>query len=161
MPDQWERHSRSRREWDSGSASRKQQRQAAANDDPVRDHSPGKKDKNACKANHWKPHVITYKYFTNSWYLRSHVRCEWTTVWRDGQYVPVWFCGHNAECVLCGKRLGKPTVCPTRTRDDIEPPLWIVEQAKDETVKSDARRARWSPRRVVKGPSHYRKPKAQ
>ena len=102
MPNQWERHGRTNEYWDTKPA-RSQQREAAAHDDPVRDRTPGKKDKNACKANHWKPHIIGYKYFTTSWYLRSHVRCEWTTVYRKGQYVPVWFCGHNAQCILCGK----------------------------------------------------------
>jgi hypothetical protein len=62
---------------------------------------------------------------------------------------------------MCGKRLEKPSICPTRTRDDIEPPAWVVAEAQEKTQEYLARRARWGPRRIIKGPSHYRKPKAR
>jgi hypothetical protein len=164
MPDQWERHGKANKwgydDWDS-IPSRSQQRQAAANDDPVRDRVPGKKNKDACKANHWGPHTPNYVFFRNPWRTRAMTNCGWSTVYRNGQFTPTWYCGHSGRCTACGKRLWKPPVCPTRTRDDIEPPVWIVEQAKEETREYLARRAKWMPRRVIKGPSHYRKPKAR
>lgn len=159
MPDQWERHGKnSYYEWD-GSPSRKQQRMAAAHDDPVKDKTPGKKDKDKCKANHWGPHAPSYVFKDYTWSRRTG--CGWGTVFRNGQFVPSWYCGHTGRCVLCGKRLDKPAVCPTRTRDDIEPPLWVVEEARELTQGYLARRAKWGPRRIIKGPSHYRKPKAR
>lgn len=158
MPDQWERHGRTNEYWDT-TPSRKQQRMAAANDDPVKDKFPGKKDKDKCKGNHWGPHVLRYTFEDYLWWKRTS--CGWTANFQRGQYVPVWYCGHYGRCVTCGKRLGKPAVCPTRTRNDIEPPPWVIEEAQQKTAEYQARRARWSPRKVIKGPTHYRKPKAK
>lgn len=159
MPDQWTRYGKRyySEGWESG-PSRRQQRNAAANDDPVRDRMPGKKNKDACKANHWGPHVPNYVFERMPWVNRTN--CGWGVAFSHGQYVPSWWCGHTGRCVLCGKRLPTPPVCPTRTRDDIAPPPSAVEKAQKKTAEYQARRARWMPRRI-KGPSHYRKPKAK
>lgn len=159
MPDQWERHGRTNEYWDT-TPSRKQQRMAAANDDPVKDKFPGKKDKDKCKGNHWGPHVPSYT-FQYPWYTRKMTSCGWTTHFYRGQYVPYWYCGHSGKCLTCGKRLPKLPVCPDRNRADIEPPLWVVEEAQEKTQEYLARRAKWRPRKMIKGPTHYRKPKAK
>lgn len=159
MPDQWERHGRSNEYWDTV-PSRRQQRLAAANDDPVKDKTPGKKDKNACKANHWGPHVPSWTFDNFPW--RDRTNCGWGTIWSKGDvFIPYWWCGHSGRCKLCGKRLPHPSTCPTRTRNDMEPPQWVVEEAQTKTREYQARRIKWRPRKIIKGPSHYRKPKAR
>lgn len=160
MPDQWEHYGKRyyAEGWESG-PSRRQQRNQAANDDPVRDRTPGKKDKSKCKANHWGPHSPSY-IFNNFWH-RDMTSCGWGTLFRHGQFVPSWWCGHSGRCVKCGKRLPAPAVCPKRDFDNLEPPAWVVEEAKVKTQEYLARRAKWSPRRVIRGPSHYRKPKTR
>lgn len=149
MPDQWERHGKTD-EWGYRQPSRSQQRDAAAHDDPTRNKPKSHRDPALCKHNHWQPHrrVMTYS--------RWRGQCGWKKLWRRAEYVPYFACGHHWQCQDCGKHLGYVAAkdCP----------LWHPEPAglKEECDKLTADKPNFGRYRptYIKGPSHYRKPKA-
>lgn len=158
MPDQWERHSKSRWEWGTP-GSRKQERQQAAHDDPLHPKVPGKKDPNRCKGNQGDPHVPALIYMP---YGFHKVRgCGWDIRWssKDNAYKPSYYCYHVEICVKCGKRFDKyshqpPSDCPEYT--PVIPERMVI--AAEEATKKRAALLR-RPRKVIKGPTHYRKKK--
>lgn len=156
MPDPFERHSKSRWEWGTA-APRSQQRAAAADDDPLKERVPGKKDKNACKAAHGGPHVPVLM-------LDGNTECCWDPMWvsRSGEIEPGWRCHHRERCQNCGKhfRYGfqlRPEECPLYS-PEIPPEVW------EECQERELRRSKWmvrrQPRPPITGPQGYRKRKA-
>lgn len=156
MPDQFERHAKTKWEWGTRGA-RKQQRQAAADDDPLKDKVPGKKDPSRCKANNGAPHVVTLVRDTRYRHPQSgDKKCGWDVIWNNHRkdYEPGWFCSHEERCRCCGKRFRwsiPAEECPDYT--PVVPPAVYVEVA---VYKN--RRARWRPRKPVPtGPQGYRR----
>lgn len=157
MPDQWERHSRSRWEWGNPS-SRQQQRQRAAQDDPVHDKVPGKKDPHRCKSSKDGYHNIILVDDIRRYYGSG---CGWAVAWnsKENKYAPGYSCSHSLRCEHCGKRYGRAGMkrCPKYT-DEV--PQRVLDECVQYMEKREARLIKWKPhRQVIKGPTHYRKKK--
>lgn len=104
MPDPFDRHSKSKWEWGSEPA-RGQQRADAISDTP-RKKRPPRKQPDACKGNHWDPHVYEVV-------KQAGTPCYWNAVLRfnKGSQVtctPGWVCNHLRKCKFCG-RIGEST----------------------------------------------------
>jgi hypothetical protein len=158
MPDQHERHGRSKWEWGTPGA-RSQERAAAARDDPARSQVPGKKDSDLCKGAHWKaPHQPELQLRQPGW--RRSRPCEWDISWRDPDK-PSWYCAHEEVCSGCGKilRTGiEADECPRyHPITDAERAALDVKRAERET-RVAAARGRWRPKPPITGPQGYRKP---
>jgi hypothetical protein len=154
MPDPYERHSRNSWEW-GPSPARGQARAAAADQDVVPERRPpAKKDRDLCKAAHWKgPHQPELRKHPQLYY--RHSKCHWTPGWAARE--PHWACAHEEACTGCGKVLRvwvKKEECP-----DFRP---VTEAERAEIMQAieqwDARRARR--RSAIDGPQGYRKRKA-
>lgn len=154
MPDQWERHEKSRWEWGPAKG-RRQQRNEAANDDPVHGKTPGKKDPNWCKSSPDKHHNQKMQLFP--WAHRTS--CGWGAEFdsRERKFVPGYHCVHEYVCEYCGKKFGPvPTrSCPSYTSEVTKFALVKVEEFNERRNRLGAAR-KW-----VKGPTHYRRPKAK
>jgi hypothetical protein len=156
VPDPFERHARPKDPsgWDGQNP--RSARAAAANDD-VPKRAPGKKDKNLCKAAHWKgPHTPELR--MGPVYGRMGSRCGWGVSWHSSG--PAYLCYHEEVCTGCGKvmriSIGKEE-CPAYAPLTDERRAQIEQQLEE----SRLRRARWLGRRrpVIDGPQGYRKPK--
>lgn len=157
MPDPYERHGRGTG-WDvwGPTPSRHQQRAAAAADDAVKP-PPAKKDKDLCKAAHWKgPHQPQLRVREYSW--RKTPRCRWGIFWRQPE--PSWECSHEEVCAGCGKVLRisiSKTECP-----DFHPITEAERDALEREIERWRERVasrRYQRRPVIDGPQGYRKPK--
>jgi hypothetical protein len=72
-------------------------------DDPAA-KAPGKKDRDLCKAAHWKaPHQPRLRMQVLGW--RRTVGCKWGASWRSKDGEPSWHCAHEEACSGCGKVL--------------------------------------------------------
>jgi len=158
MPDPYERHSRSRWEWGSP-GSRSQERAAAAQDDPAKTRTPGKKDPDLCKGQHWKgPHlgevILVVPVFPRQ---GKTPECGWRIQsWRDESIY--WSCYHEEHCRECGKVL---RISLSRQECPLYREITPAERKvlEEELEASRERRAKWRVHRrpVIKGPQGYRK----
>jgi hypothetical protein len=163
MPDPYERHARSGWEWGS-SASRSQSRAAAAQEQLIPEiiregrRPPGKKDKDLCKAQHWKgPHTPGITITRNPVTLKRN-ECCWAILGWRGKGEPYWFCRHVLICSGCGKDFGgvpEAQQCPQWH------PLTPQEREAldEERRRYDERLSRWKVRRkpLITGPQGYRR----
>jgi hypothetical protein len=102
MPDPYERHARTK---DSSGWENQNPRsaRAVAAAEPEVKRPPAKKDKDLCKAQHWKgPHTPVFEKKDSSW--RKNYTCSWRTGWSHDR-VPEWHCVHEEVCSGCGKVL--------------------------------------------------------
>lgn len=162
MPDPFDRHARPGDGWEA-QPSRSQLRRAAAMedggdsravDDPliVAKRAPGRKDRNLCKAAHWKgPHQPEIRPCIDP--FTNHGReCGWDASWRQDK--PVWVCRHEEVCTGCLKvlrgLLGRDD-CP-----DFRP---ITEDERERIGAEIASRREWRQSRkpVITGHQGYRR----
>lgn len=143
MPDPYERHSRSRREWGSP-GQRSQERAAATQDDPVRRKVPAKKDRDLCKGQHWKgPHTpeieLEYNQVTG-----QPGTCGWRGRWWSSSKPYNWTCSHVLRCSGCGKDFGGASrgQCP-RFHEITSEERQLIDA---ENAAAEERRARWKTR---------------
>jgi hypothetical protein len=154
MPDPHERHARTGEDYES-QPSRSQQRRLAATEPETR-QSPGKKDRNLCKALHWKPHKGEFRVAQYGW---SAARtCRWGTSWREPGEAS-WLCCHSEICSGCGKILRdriKAGECP-----DYRPatPGELAAIEAERIRREEVRTAAWSRKagRKPTGKQGYRK----
>lgn len=158
MPDQFERHARNADSGWAGNPGRKQSRAAAAADTAPK-RPPAKKDKNLCKAAHWKgPHTPELRTRQFGW--RKGAKCGWGVSWGGGK--PAYFCHHEAFCTGCGKVTSTsigfndcPDSGPLADERRVQIEL-SIEQSRERLA---AYRARRHP--VIDGPQGYRKSKEE
>lgn len=159
MPRRFERHARSAWEWGTP-GSRSSELARAVSDDPAA-KAPGKKDRDLCKAAHWRgPHQPGLRMREYSW--RRPAACLWAVSWRSKDGEPSWHCGHEEVCTGCGKILRLSVGdrdCPdyhaitAGEREAIE-----AERAEDEARVAAARaRNRRQPRPPVTGKRGFRR----
>jgi hypothetical protein len=158
MPDPYERHSRNRWEWGSPPG-RSEMNRDAAQDDPARAHTPGKKDKDLCKTAHWRgPHQPELRMMLNPFNLKKR-ECGWgARGWISEEEIH-WYCYHDEICTGCGKVL--------RSFINKEECPGYHEITAEETAACEAERQRRREFRVsyqirkpiITGPQGYRKPK--
>lgn len=117
--------------------------------------APGKKDKDLCKQNHWQPHGYELRVRQYGWAKRK--TCRWHAAWTPGGYQIRWYCGHEAYCPYCGKNLERrmpAAACPDWAE--------ITETERASLEQAIAGRAvRRARRKMITGPSHYRKKKTR
>ena len=157
MPDPYERHSRSRWEWGSP-GSRSQERAAAAQDDPAKTRTPGKKDPDLCKGQHWKSGHTPALRVRIPYFRKSKVYCYWGLPYWDDDADAAWYCSHEEYCSGCGKILLtriSNAQCP-QYHEITKTEKASVEREREERA---VRRASWKkrPRKVITGPQGYRK----
>jgi hypothetical protein len=161
MPDPYERHSRPNGCCESwyGQPSRSQLRAAVVAEQvhpeviPQGKRPPGRKDRNLCKAAHWKgPHQPEFTITQGGW---SRGECRWGISWTDPDQ-PSWICRHEERCAGCGRVLRtsvSSAECP-----DFRP---VTEQEQAAIEAEIVRREQVVPwrrqRPVITGPQGYRK----
>jgi hypothetical protein len=102
VPKRFERHARSAWEWGTP-GSRRAELARAVSDDPA-GKVPGKKDRNLCKAAHWRgPHRPELRMREFGW--RRAAACKWAVSWRSKDGEPSWHCAHEEVCTGCSKIL--------------------------------------------------------
>lgn len=156
MPDPFERHSRNAWEW-GPAPPRGQARQAAADQElatPKR--PPAKKDRDLCKAQHWKGLHTPVMRIRHPAAWRRVSKCEWRASWGRPPE-PRWHCYHEEVCSGCGKVLSM-SVGADRCPD--YRPVTAAEQAEiDEVIERWTTRRNRPIRTRIDGPQGYRKPK--
>lgn len=158
MPKRFERHARSAWEW--GTPGSRRDELARAVGEPA-GKAPGKKDRNLCKAAHWKaPHQPQLRLQEFGW--RRTVGCKWAVSWHSKDGEPSWHCAHEEFCSGCGKVL-RPGIgdeeCPDfHPVTDAEREAIKAERAEHEARVAALRaRNRWQPKPPVTGKQGYRR----
>lgn len=151
MPQQFERHSRSRWEWGKPPGRADEVRLAASDDPDPAKRPPGRKDTRTwCKGKQGRAH--TPALIPDPWPWRHG--CAWYPSWTVAGTAN-WSCQHREVCTACGKVLRhriSDSECPAYPGDPAQ---------KAEAVrKSSAPRFSYRRRRVITGPQGYRKKKA-
>jgi hypothetical protein len=159
MPDPTERHGKSD-DW-SAQPSRSQLRRMAVTDEAKR--SPARKDRDLCKAAHWKgPHEPAIVFAGHVFHKGP---CRWSPMWdgEAGGYRAGWMCLHEERCGNCGKVLRMSlarTECP-----DFEAAKGLLPAAEAEAEAATKRHYAWrekhsSRKPAITGPQGYRKRRA-
>ena len=152
------RHARGKDDWGT-QPGRSAQRAAAAVEPEKR--APGKKDRDLCKAAHWKGlHQPELRMKSYGWPRKGI--CLWAVSWRSKNGEPVWHCGHEEYCSGCGKALRASigdSECPGfREITDADLARIEAERAESEVRVAAARtRNRWRPRPAITGPQGFRR----
>jgi len=158
MPKRFERHARTAWEW--GTPGSRRDEVARAVNEPAA-KAPGKKDRNLCKAAHWKgPHQPELRMQTFGW--RRTASCKWAVSWRSKDGEPLWHCAHEEFCSGCGKVLRTgigDEECPGfHPVTDDERAAIEAERAEHEVRVADVRaRNHWQPKPPVTGKQGYRR----
>jgi hypothetical protein len=155
----FERHARSRTDWDT-QPSRSAERQAAAGE-PER-QAPGRKDRRAhCKENAGGPHVPAVVFMAAV--FRPDRGCEWMPSWsrkERGYDGAGWYCRHEEHCSRCGKVL-RVTVtdneCPAYPGNPVQ-----RADAEADALRAQERQDAWRQRKrkIITGPQGYRRKRA-
>ena len=160
MPDQHERHAKSKWEWGSPGA-RSQEVQAAAADDPEPPkRTPGRKDTRSwCRGKQGVEHVPELAWHPFLW-KPGEPDCRWRAAWSSragGEYVACWMCEHRETCARCGKVLRDripAAECPAYPGTP-EDRAAAEEEALQIRERVAQRQTRWKP--VITGPQGYRR----
>ncbi|HEY1705536.1 MAG TPA: hypothetical protein VGG75_38110 [Trebonia sp.] len=155
MPKRFERHARSA--WERGTPGSRRDEVARAVTEPAA-KAPGKKDRDLCKAAHWKgPHQPQ---------LRMRVypgprpgRCQWSAGWRSNGKL-AWYCDHQEVCAGCGKVLRSwigATECPDFHEVTAAERAVIEEKRAEAEAQVTAQRSRWPRKPPVTGRQGYRR----
>lgn len=149
MPDPLERHGKGDG-WDP-LPSRSRLRRMAVTDEAKR--SPGRKNRDLCKAAHWKgPHKPDLRKMAHrDW------PCRWGLDWAGDE--PRWSCFHEEYCLGCGKvlriQIGGEE-CPEWHPVTVEDQVRIdASRQRQETIRADL-----AARKAARISVGYRKPRA-
>ena len=160
MPRRFERHARSAWEWGTP-GSRSAELARAVSDDPAGKAPPGKKNRDLCKAAHWRgPHQPELRMREYGW--RRAAVCLWAVSWRSRDGEPSWHCGHEEVCTGCGKVLRlriEDAECPGfHPITDAEREAIEAKRAEHEARVAAARaRSRRQPKPPVTGKQGFRR----
>lgn len=164
MPGHLERHSRSRWEWGGEPARSTELRDAVnADPDPSRRAARRKNTRDWCRGKNGVPHTPALV-LVPRWGLQPD-SCRWKSLWDIAaqDYTVDWYCHHREECAKCGKIIRDwgglgDRECPAYPGSGDQRAQAEADVAAARECRA-ARPSTWWRRRVITGPSHYRKPK--